>query len=126
MQRKKIRRPDMEKSSMEQLFIQMKDYVKMEEELEFSLFTAYYQDVMNCLQADYQLLTSDELVQAQAICGTMGSNAKVRAAKKDENRKKFHKMQEKSDFWQEAIKARLKKEGLSDSELEQKMEGLWD
>ena len=115
----------MEKITMEQLSAQMKAYVKMEEELEFSHFCAYYQDVMNCLQADYQDLTSDDLVQAQAICGIMCENAKMRAAKKDANRKKFQKMQEKSDFWQDAIKARLKKEGMSEDELKQKTEELW-
>ena len=117
---------NMEKTAMAELYAQMKEYVKMEEELEFSLFAAYYQDVMNCLQADYQQLTGDELVQAQAICGVMSSNAQMRALKKDANRKKFQKMQEKSTFWQEAIKARLKKEGLSEDELAQKTEGLWD
>ena len=119
----------MDKITMEQLCIQMKEYVKMEDELEFSLFTAYYQDVMNCLQADYQELTADELVQAQAICGVLSGNAQARAAKaakKDVNRKKFQKMHEKSNFWQEAIKARLKKEGLSEDELAQKIEGMWD
>ena len=115
----------MDKITMEQLCAQMKEYIKMEEELEFSLFSAYYQDVMNCLQADYQNFASDELVQAQAICSVMCENAKARAAKKDANRKKFQKMQEKSDFWQDAIKARLKKEGLSEDELKQKTEGLW-
>jgi Xaa-Pro aminopeptidase len=103
----------------------MKEYVNMEEELEFSLFSAYYQDVMNCLQADYQDLTGDELVQAQAICSIMRDNAQVRAVKKDANRKKFQKMQEKSNFWQEAIEERLKKEGMSEDELKQKTEGLW-
>ena len=116
----------MEKITMEQLCTQMKEYVKMEEELEVSLFASYYQDVMNCLQADYQQFTADELVQAQAICGIMSGNAQMRAAKKDLNRKKFQKMYEKSNFWQEAIKARLKKEGMNEDELAQKVEGLWD
>jgi Xaa-Pro aminopeptidase len=116
----------MEKTSMEQLHAQMKEYVKMEEELEFPLFSSYYQQVMAFLQADYQELGSDELVQAQGICGVMAANAEMRAAKKDVNRKKFQKIKEKSEFWMEAIKARLKKEGMSDDELTQKMEGLWD
>ncbi|MCL1975508.1 MAG: hypothetical protein FWG61_05020 [Firmicutes bacterium] len=115
----------MEIVTMESLYIKMKEFVKMEEELEFSLFFTYYQDVMNCLQEDYMQFNTDELVQAQAICGIMSGNAQARALKKDLNRKKFQKMQEKSAFWQEAIKARLKKEGLSDNELAQKAEGLW-
>ena len=116
----------MEKPVLTELYARMKEYVKMEEELEFPIFAAYYQDVMNCLQADYQQLTADDLVRMQAICGIISANAQMRALKKDANRKKFQKMQEKSTFWQEAIKARLKKEGVSEDDLAQKSEGLWD
>ncbi|MCL1816799.1 MAG: hypothetical protein FWG43_04270 [Clostridiales bacterium] len=114
-----------EKITMADLAAKMGEYVKMEEELEFPLFAAYYQDVMSCLQMDYQGLTVDELVQAQAICGIMAGNAQARNVRKDANRKKFQKMQEKSSFWQEAIKARLKKEGIDEEELAQKTEGLF-
>jgi len=116
----------MEKIAVADLYVQMREYVKMEEDLEFPLFLAYYQDVMNCLQADYQQLTSDELVKMEAICGILGGNAKMRSLKKDANRKKFLKMRDKSEFWQEAIKARLKKEGCSETELKEKEKGLWD
>lgn len=113
------------KTAMADLTATMKEYVKMEEELEFGAFSAYYQELMDCLQADYQLLSADELVQAQAICGIISANAQSRAAKKDANRKKFSKMKEKSEFWQGAIVARLKKEGISEAELAEKTEGLW-
>lgn len=115
----------MEKINLAELTAKMREYVKMDEELEFSAFSAYYQDVMGCLQADYQELNVDELVAAQGICGIVNSNATMRAAKKDANRKKFQKMQEKSEFWQKAIKARLIKEGLSEAEITEKTEGLW-
>jgi len=111
---------------MEQLFEQMKEYLKMEDELGYPLFSAYYYDMMNFLQAEYQDLSGDELVQAQAICSIIRDNAQMCAAKKDINRKKFLKIQEKSDFWQGAIKARLIKEGMSEKELAQKAKGLWD
>lgn len=117
--------PEETKTTMADLAATMKEYVNMEEELEFTAFSAYYQELMNCLQADYQLLNTDELVQAQAICSIISGNAQGRAAKKDANRKKFTKMKEKSEFWQQAIVARLKKEGMSEAELAEKMEGLW-
>jgi len=106
-------------------FAQMKGFLKMEDELEFAKFSAYYQDVMNCLQADYQELSQDELAEAQAICGLLGENANMRAAaKKDANRKKFQKMHEKCAFWQDAIKAKLKKEGMSEEEMMKKVNAL--
>ena len=45
--------------------------------------------------------------------------------RKDENRKKFTKMGEKSAFWENAIKLRLTKEGMSESELDEKVDALW-
>lgn len=115
----------MSKITMAELTAKMREYVKMEDELEFAAFSAYYQEVMTLLQADYQELDTDALIEAQGICGIMGTNAAARAAKKDENRKKFLKMQEKSEFWEKAIKARLKKEGLTEDEVKEKTEGLW-
>ena len=116
----------MANQQMAELYRQMGEYVKMEDELPFLQFAAYYQDLMACLQANYQELTTEELIQAQGCCTILSSNAQVRATRKDPNKKKFSKIAEKGAFWQEAIKTRLTKEGLSAEELEQKIQGLWD
>jgi hypothetical protein len=111
---------------MAELYAQMREYVNMEDELPFPQFTAYYQELMACLQADYQDLASEELIQAQGCCGILANNAQMRATRKDPNKKKFAKMAEKATFWQDAIKTRLTKDGLSAEEQEQKLQGLWE
>lgn len=115
----------MANAKMAELYAKMQEYVKMEDELPFSDFSNYYQDLMACLQADYQDLATEELVQAQGICGIVSGNAKMRSLQKDEHRKKFLKINEKAEFWKEAIRKRLVKEGLTEAEIDEKTEGLW-
>lgn len=110
---------------MKELFTKMGEYTKMEEELSIGEFHAYYQSVIDYLMKSYQDMTTDELVQAKGITMIMASNAKARAMRKDENRKKFAKIGEKSSFWEDAIKVRLTKEGMSAEELDEKVEALW-
>ena len=81
---------------MESLFNQMAEFIKMEEELPFAEFQSYYTSVMAFLQKEYQDLTVDDLLKAKGILSIMGANAKTRALVKNENRKKFQKMAEKS------------------------------
>ena len=103
---------------MEALFQKIREYIKMTEDLPFAEFAAYYQEVMDLLQKDYQDLSREDLLKAVGICQTMHASASSRAAAKDANKKKFAKMAEKSGFWQGAIKARLIKEGMTAGEIE--------
>ncbi|MDR2711527.1 MAG: hypothetical protein LBB91_00240 [Clostridiales bacterium] len=80
----------------------MQEYVKMSDELPFPEFSNYYQQVMIFLQEKYQDLNPDQLIEVKGICSIVCSNAHARAAKKDENRKKFQKMQEKGKVWHES------------------------
>lgn len=111
---------------MEELFAKMGEYVKMEEELAFPEFQSYYQKLMDFLMKSYQDLATEDLVKAQGITGILAVNAKTRALKKDENRKKFAKMGEKAAFWEDAIKAKLLKDGMDEAELSAKIEALWE
>lgn len=110
---------------MEELFAKMAEYVKMEEQLPFDEFQTYYQSVIDFLLKSYQDLSADELVKAKGITMIMANNAKTRARLKDGNRKKFLKMGEKASFWEDAIKHRLIKEGMSAAEVDEKVEALW-
>ena len=110
---------------MEQLCAKMGEFVKMETELPFPDFQAYYQEVMDYLQKNYQDMTDEQLVQAKGITMIMGSNANMRSLRKDENRKKFQKMAQKSNFWENAIKLRLTKAGMTEQELDEKVGALW-
>ncbi|NLF79600.1 MAG: hypothetical protein GX572_00245 [Clostridia bacterium] len=110
---------------MEELFNKMSEYVKMTEELPLSEFHAYYQSVIDYLMKNYQDMSADDLVKAKGITMIMAGNAKTRARRKDENRKKYDKIAEKAEFWESAIKLRLTKDGLSAAELDEKVEALW-
>ena len=111
---------------MEELFNKMLEYTKMTEELPFPEFSSYYQDLMAFLQNDYQDLNTENLIKVKGILAIISINAMTRAANKDDNRKKFQKMAEKSNFWQEAIKTRLVKDGLTPQEIDAKTAALWD
>ncbi|MEG1501534.1 MAG: hypothetical protein RR396_06205 [Clostridiales bacterium] len=111
--------------SLEKLYQDMQEYIKMEEPLPFPEFNDYYKDVMAFLLSDYQELDQNQLMQTYGICGIISANAQVRAAEKDLNRKKFQKIAEKAKFWESAIKTRLKKEGLSDKEFDDQYASLW-
>ncbi len=110
---------------LQKLHEKMREYIKMKEDLPFPEFSQYYQDVMACLQKDYQDFNTDDLINAKGICSIIYANAQARALNKDANRKKFLKIAEKSNFWQNAIKTRLLKEGLSEQEIISREEALW-
>lgn len=111
---------------MEELYQKMLEYIQMTEELPFDEFVEYFQKTMDFLQISYQDMTAEELIKAKGICDIISANAKARAMKKDANRKKFMKMDEKADFWQSAIETRLLKQGLSQKEINEKEESLWN
>jgi len=111
---------------MEELYQKMLEYTQMTEELPFDEFVEYFQKTMDFLQISYQDMTAEELIKAKGICDIISANAKARAMKKDLNRKKFMKMDEKADFWQAAIEARLIKQGMSKKDINEKQDTLWD
>ena len=110
---------------VEEIFTLMQGFTQMTEELPFNEFAVYYQDVMDTLQADYQNLTQEELVRVKGICTIMDINAQSRAGYKDDKRKRFQKMSEKSRFWGDAIKTRLLKEGMTSDEVIKAEAALW-
>lgn len=111
---------------MEELYQKMVEYTQMTEELPFDEFAEYFHKVMDFLQLSYQDLATEDLIKAKGICDIISANARARAMKKDTNRKKFMKMDEKSDFWQAAIEARLVKQGMGKEEIAEKEEALWN
>lgn len=112
-------------TTMEALSARMGQYTKMEDEIAFDEFIAYYNDLLAFLQAQYQDLDQDELVRAKGMTMIVAGNARMRALRKDANRKKFAKMADKAKFWEDAIALRLKKEGLDPEALEEKVSALW-
>ena len=115
-----------ELKTIAELSAKMGEYVKMETELPFDEFQAFYNDLMAKLQADYQDLTEDELVQAKGMVTITGANAQARSFHKDANRKKFTKMTEKCKLWEDGIALNLRKRGMSADELDEKIQALWE
>ena len=60
---------------MDAFFEKLRGYVKMTEDLPFAEFSAYYQDVMAYLQANYQDMDEHALLQAHIICEIVAANA---------------------------------------------------
>lgn len=113
-------------ATLDELNEKMGQFVKMETELPFADFMAYYDDLMAFLQAEYGNLDQEALVKCKGMCMIVAGNAKMRALRKDSNRKKFAKMGEKAYFWEDAIARRLKKDGLSGQELDDRVSALWE
>lgn len=113
-------------ATLQELNDKMAVYVKMESELPFGEFTAYYNDLTGFLQAEYANLDQDALLRCKGMCMVVAGNAKMRSLRKDENRKRFTKMAEKAAFWEDAIARRLKKDGLTQEELDEKVGALWE
>jgi hypothetical protein len=105
---------------MEQLYEKIKEYVKMDTEISTEEFMEYYKKVIDKLVADFDQLTEDEQFKARAIASVLSGNAAARAKRKDADSKKFKKAQEKSKFWVDAIEYRLKKAGLSESDISER------
>ncbi|MGI6361235.1 MAG: hypothetical protein ACOX05_02880 [Bacillota bacterium] len=112
-------------TKLHELFETMQEYTKMTDELSFKEFSSYYQQVMEFLQKDYQELDEEGLLKIKGICSIMFANAQARSMNKDINRKKFIKMAEKANFWQNAIQMKLKKDGLSESEISAREEAFF-
>ena len=111
---------------IEELFDKMTEFINMDKEIPTEEFAEYYKKVIDYLMKSYQDMSTDDLIKAKGITSVIASNAKLRAARKNEDRKKFTKMGDKSSFWEEAIKLRLTKEGLSAADIDEKVAALWN
>lgn len=110
---------------MESLFARLREYLKMEDEIPFAEFSAYYRDVLAEFMANYKTYDRGTLVKATAITTVVAANAIDRGKAKDANAKKYKKMAEKLSFWAEAISLRLEKEhGLSKNDVDKEIDAL--
>jgi len=111
---------------VEELAKKMQEYLKMTEEIDFTEFAQYYQDVMSFLQKEYDNLDKDKLITSLGICQLIAANAQTRSLKKDADSKKLKKFAEKSRFWADSIEYRLGKQfGIMPSEVEEAVAALW-
>lgn len=104
---------------MEQQFQKLKEYLNMDTEIPFDEFEAYYKDVVGYLQKNYQPMDHASLIKARYITSIVAANAYDRARRKGPHAKKYRKMAEKCEFWADAIKYRLLKEGLTEEQIDE-------
>lgn len=110
---------------MEELFARLREYLQMENEIDFAEFDAYYKAVLAEFMANYQGYDKETMIKATAITTVVAANAIDRGKQKDANAKKFKKMAEKLTFWAEAIAMRLEKEhGLNKNQVDQEIDKL--
>jgi len=109
---------------METFLSKMREYLQMETEIPFNEFKEYYEHVLEYLQKNYDGMQNDELISARFILDIVSNNAKARAARKGLDSKKYKKMSEKCAFWSSAINFRLQNSGMTQQEIDEKIEQL--
>ena len=115
-----------ELTTMDALYNKMGEYTKMDEELAFPEFQHFYQCLIDYLMKNYQDMSQDDLLKAKGMVTIVAANAHMRASYKDQNRKKFMKMAEKGKFWDDAIALNLKKAGMTQEQMEEKIAAMWE
>lgn len=96
--------------ALEEFVKKMKEYLAMDTEIDFQEFEHYYRQLVDYLNADYQSLAAEDLLKLRYILSVVSANAAGRGARKDKNVKKYRKIEEKTNFWHDAITYKLKKE----------------
>lgn len=112
---------------MEKLFEQLKEYLRMDEEISFEEFENYYNQVNQFLQENYEKLTKEELIKAKYITSIIQSNAISRAKRKStpaKQTKKYKKMAERCAIWVSGANYKLLQSGLTQRQIDEAEEAL--
>lgn len=105
---------------MEEIIAKLKEYLAMDTEIDFKEFDEYYRKLIEKLNSDYQEMSHEDLLNMRYVLNTVAVNAENRSLRKDKFAKKYRKIQEKANFWSNAITYKAKKEwGYTDSTLEE-------
>lgn len=104
---------------MDSYFEKIKEYLKMDTEIPYDEFAAFYADVMENLNKNFPELDQDALIKGRFVCSILQANSGERAKRKTPVAKKYKKMMEKSEFWAGAIKHRLIKDGMTSLEIDE-------
>lgn len=109
---------------MEELYLKMKEYLKMDTEISFQEFSEYYNKVMGYMQSNFEKMDQEEKIKAKFILSIVSSNSVTRAQRKGPEMKKYKKMQEKTFFWSGAVNYNLLKMGMSQQEIDEAVKKL--
>jgi len=106
---------------MDEKMAKLKEYLQMETEIAFEEFKTYYTGVIEQLNKTYNEMDQAACLKARYICNIVQANAESRSHKSKLNGKAFKKMAAKCGFWVDAIDHRLKKEGMTQNEIDAAM-----
>jgi hypothetical protein len=69
-------------------------------------------------------LEKDDLLKAKFILMILTSNSVARGQRKGPDSKKYKKIQEKTNFWSNAINYRLMQSGMSQNQIDQALDEI--
>ncbi|MDA8229663.1 MAG: hypothetical protein M0T74_18580 [Desulfitobacterium hafniense] len=109
---------------MEKLFEKLKEYLHMETEIPYEEFTEYYRGLLDELNANFNSYDQDTCIKAKYICSIVQANAESRAQRSKSNAKAYKKIAAKCGFWSDAIAFRLRKEGMTQADIDKATEAI--
>jgi hypothetical protein len=103
----------------------MLEFLNMEEEISFKEFDTYYKQVLTEL-TDYQNFNQEQALHALFIMDNLKSNSDSRIERRFAEAKKYKKISERCKVWVEALFIELKKSGLTEKEITDKIEAMYE
>jgi len=111
---------------MQELFDKLKEYLNMDTEISFEEFDQYYKKVLDFLNASWTSLNEEDSMKMLFILDNLKGNSEDRAKRKSKEQKKYQKMFQRSEIWMAAMYKRLHEFGLSEDEISQRYEALYE
>ncbi len=109
---------------MNDYFTKIKEYLKMDTEISYDEFASFYTGFMEYLNKSFPELDREALIKGHFVCSVLQANSWERSRRKISVAKRYKKMAEKSQFWADAIKHRLVKEGMTPREIDEAEQAL--
>ncbi|MDQ0256223.1 hypothetical protein J2S74_003641 [Evansella vedderi] len=112
---------------MQELYKQIHEYLKMEEEISFEEFDSYYKKIVDYLNENADKLEEESLWKALFISENVMSNADARAKDaKGSLGKKYKKMAQRLSLWAQNLTARLAEMGYNEEQMNERFEKMFD
>ncbi|MFB5661540.1 hypothetical protein [Alteribacillus sp. HJP-4] len=111
---------------MDQYYEQVQIYLNMDEEIEFTEFRKYYQDVIKALDGQAEDFREEDLWKSLFVVESIMSNAENRAktVKKSSEAKKYKKMAERTKYYAQHFTKRLHDLGYDQDQIAEKFEKM--
>lgn len=111
---------------IDNLYENMLEYLKMEDEITFKEFDEYYKKVLSELEQNYESYDQEKGFQALFIMDNLKTNSDSRVQRKFSEAKKYKKISQRAQIWVEALFIHLVKSGLTDKEIHARIEEMYE